>query len=427
MGRSRYFQQGTKLVGGGRVGALLAALLLLVGCSDADTGSGQTQRPPPEVGVVTLQAQPVQLFTVLPGRTSPYRVAEIRPQVDGIVLERRFDEGAEVEVGQVLYRIDAKPYRAELAQAKAELAAAKAAVSAVAQQARRYAKLVKSNAISQQQYDNAMAELAQKRAQIQVAEARLQAARINLDYTSVESPIDGRISRSYITVGALVTANQAQPLAQVTQLDPIYVDIPRSAEAVLRLKRAFEQGRLQQAGPEQARVTLLLGDGREYPHQGKLQFSDVTVNRDTGSVILRARFPNPEHDLLPGMFVRVRLSEGVKQHALLVPQQAVVHDQMGQAVALVVDEQDRLEQRVLDIGRAIGNAWLVTDGLSAGDRVLVTGRQVARAGMRVKPVPAEIRPWPNAGSKPVGPAGAIAPDDGRDGEHSSQRVDAAHG
>lgn len=405
-------------------GVVFAAIFFVGGCAEDANKTAHT--PPPEVGVVTIQAQPVELFTVLPGRTSPYRVAEIRPQVDGIVLERTFEEGAKVEAGQKLYQIDPKPYQAELARAKAELAAAKAAVTAVAQRAKRYAELVESHAISQQQYDNVEAELAQKQAQIKVAEARLQAARINLDYTTVESPIDGRISRSYITVGALVTGNQAQALAQVTRLDPIYVDIPRAAEDVLRLKRAFEQGRLQQAGSSPARVTLLLGDGREYAHQGKLQFSDVTVNPDTGSVTLRAKFPNPEHDLLPGMFVRVRLSEGVKNQALLVPQQAVTHDRMGQALTLVVGEHDRLEQRVLEIGRAIGNAWLVTDGLAAGDQVLVTGRQVAHAGMQVAPVPANIEPGRNTGTKQVGPAGGIASNDGADDQHSSEGAGANH-
>lgn len=369
---------------------LLAALALTAGCTQAEEQSRRGHRPPPAVGVVTIKPRAVELFTVLPGRTTAYRVAEIRPQVSGIVLKRYFDAGTRVEAGQTLYLIDPKPFKARLARAKAELAAARAAVSAVAQKAERYAKLVKINAISQQEYADIKAKLARKRARVKMAKAAVRTARIKLDYTTIESPITGYVSRSFITVGALVTANQPEPLTQVTRLDPIYVDIARSAEQIRQLKRAFKQGKLEKTGRGEARVTLLLGNGQTYPHPGTIEFSDVTVEPDTASVTLRAKFPNPEHELLPGMFVRVRLSEGVKKHALLVPQQGVVHNRAGAAVALVVNEHNRLEKRMLEIGRAIGTYWLVTDGLSAGARVLVTGRQLARPGMKVRPEPATI-------------------------------------
>lgn len=406
------------------LGALLVALVMIGGCSKSSGKSQRRHRPPPKVGVVTIQAQPVELFTVLPGRTSPYRVAEIRPQVNGIVIERQFNAGTRVKEGQTLYQIDPKPYKAKLAQAQAELAAAEAAVSSVAARAQRYAKLVEINAISQQEYADVKAKLARKRAQVKVAKAKVQAARIKLDYTTIESPITGYVSRSFITVGALVTAGQSKPLTQVTRLDPIYVDISRSAEQVRRLKRAFQQGELQKTGPGEAKVTLLLGNGHKYPYPGTIEFSDVTVEPDTASVTLRAKFPNPDHALLPGMFVRVRLSEGVKEHALLVPQQGVVHNSSGSAVALVVGEDNVLKKQVLELGRAVGTYWLVTDGLSVGDRVLVTGRQVARPGMKVRPEPAHIpnRLDEDAGSI-AGPAKLIGQESSASATQADTEVD----
>lgn len=394
------------------LGAVLTGMMFLAGCSESASKPERAKRPPPKVGVVTIQAQPVELFTVLPGRTTPYRVAEIRPQVSGIITERLFNEGAKVEAGEKLYQIDPKPYRAELARAEAELTAAKAAVGSVAERAERYAELVEINAVSQQKYADVKAELARKRAQVQVAEAQVQSARINLGYTSIESPISGRISRSFITVGALVTANQSQPLTRVTRLDPIYVDIPRSVEQVMQLKRAFKQGQLKKTESGGASVTLLLGGGREYAHKGTLQFTDVTVEADTASVTLRARFANPEHQLMPGMFVRVRLSEGIKEHALLVPQQGVIHNRSGNAVALVVGENNKLEKHVLELGRAIGSHWLVEDGLAVGDRVLVSGRQLARAGMKVRPEPADIPNELDGNGDITGRTGVVAPASG---------------
>lgn len=401
--------------------ALFALTALAFGCSDGD-GEPESSSPA-EVGVVTVQTQPVELFTELPGRTAPYRVAEVRPQVNGIVQKRAFEEGAQVESGQTLYRIDPKPYRAELERAKADLAQARAAVTSVAQRAERYADLVDSNAVSQQEYDDVKAELAQKRAQVQVAEAGLETARINLDYSTIESPIDGRIGRSFITEGALVTANQSQAMAQVTQLDPIYVDISRSSDEVLRLKRAFERGDLKKAGPGQAKVVLLLEDGSEYGHAGELQFSDVTVDPGTGSVTLRAKFPNPDHDLLPGMFVRARLSEGVKDDALLVPQQGVTHNREGEATALVVNDKGKVERRRLQARQAIDSFWLVTDGLSTGDQVIVSGLQGVSPGDEADPVPAEIPNKPES-------VEAAAPDQNNGGSDNTASADqgaAEHG
>lgn len=405
--------------------SLAAVLMVAGGCSD-NAGGEEKSSKPPEVGVVTLQARSVELFTELPGRTSPYRVAEVRPQVDGIVQKRAFKGGAQVESGQTLYRIDPKPYRAEFESAKADLAQARAAVRSVAQRAERYADLVDSKAVSQQEYDDVKSELAQKRAQVKVAEAAVQSARINLDYSTIESPIDGRIGRSFITEGALVTANQSRAMAQVTQLDPIYVDISRSSDEVLRLKRAFEQGELKKAGPGQAKVTLRLETGREYAHDGKLQFSDVTVSPDTGSVTLRAKFPNPDRDLLPGMFVRARLSEGVKQNALLVPQQGVSHNRKGEPTALVVQDNNKLNRRTLETDRAIGSFWLVTDGLEAGDRVVVSGHQGAETGKKVRTVDAEIPNEPgderDEGAKDeAGPSGRVAPGKSPDSDKADQQ------
>lgn len=409
------------------LGVLMAAMMFVAGCGQNNGASQKPSKPAPGVGVVTVQTHAIELFTALPGRTKPYRVAEIRPQVSGIVQKRAFKQGAEVDKGELLYQIDPKPYEASLAQAKAALAEAKAAVTSVAQRVERYKELIKINAISQQEYDNAKAKLARMQAQVQRAKAQVQTARIKLGYTSVESPISGLISRSYITEGALVTANQAQKLAQVTQLDPIYVDIPRSTEQILKLKRAFKQGALNKSDSGGAKVTLLQGNGQEYAHTGTIKFSGVTVDPGTASVVLRAKFPNPEHELMPGMFVRVRLSEGVRQNAILVPQQGVVHDDSGQPYALVVGKKNRLKKRTLEIDRAIGTYWLVTDGLSEGDRVLVTGRQRARAGMKVKPEPADI---PNKLTGEValpGPAHIVTPESSSDRTQSSAQVETSHG
>lgn len=362
--------------------------LATAACEQSD--GKPAEAAPAEVGIVTLQSEPVELFTELNGRISPYRVAEVRPQINGIVQKRLFEEGSQVSAGQALYQIDPRPYAAEVERARAELSRAQAAVTATELRAQRFRELLQKDAVSKQQYDDALSELEQGKAQVGVARAALQRAQINLDYTTLKSPIDGQIGRSFVTEGALVTANQPQALAQVTQLDPILVDISRSSDELLRLKQAFEQGVLQASSPGQAPVTLLLENGTEYRHAGELQFSDVTVDQGTGTVNLRAIFPNPDRDLLPGMFVRARLSEGVKTEALLVPQQGITHNRQGQATALIVNAEGKVEKRILETDRAIGSFWLVTAGLQAGDRVIVAGLQHVQPGNPVTAVPASI-------------------------------------
>ncbi len=373
---------------------MLGLVLFATGCEQS-TGMS-SEAGPVEVAIVTLQAQPVELFDELNGRTSAYRVAEVRPQINGIIQKRLFEEGSQVKAGQTLYQIDPKPYRAEVERAGAELAKARAAVRAIELRTQRFEQLLENSAVSKQEYDDALSNLEQSKAQVQVAAAALQAARINLDYTTVKSPIDGNIGRSFVTEGALVTANQSQALAQVTQLDPIYVDISRSSDELLRLKKALAEGNLKDAAPDQAPVTLLLENSQQYPLAGQLQFSDVTVDQGTGTVTLRALFPNPDHDLLPGMFVRARLSEGVKQNALLVPQQGVTHNRQGQATALVVNSEGKVEKRRLEAPRTIGSFWLVTAGLQAGDQLIVTGLQHVQPGDPVITVPADIPNHPQA-------------------------------
>ncbi|MES1944717.1 RND family efflux transporter MFP subunit [Salinisphaera sp. PC39] len=385
-----------------------AAIPLLAGCGQATTDTAGSP-PPPEVGVVELQPQRVTLSAELPGRTAAYRMAEVRPQVTGILQSRLFKQGARVEAGEMLYRIDPKPYRAAYQRAQADLASARATVGALRQQAARYESLVADNAVSRQEYDDVKAELDRQLAEVQVAEAALSTARIDLDYTEVKAPIDGRIGPTLVTVGALATANQEQVLARVTQLDPIYVDIQRSVEELMRLRRALASGRLDKAAPGQAEVELLLGDGRVYEHPGRLEVSDVTVSQGTGSVTLRAVFPNPGEELLPGMYVRARLSEGVREHAILAPQQGVTRNAQGEATALVVDGDGKVVQRRLEVARAIDSFWLVEDGLAAGDRLIVSGLQKIRPGATVRAVPADIPNKPARGPDPDDPDAGPAP------------------
>lgn len=368
--------------------ALLVALLA-AGC-DEQEAQETAERPPPQVGIVTLEPQQVALTTQLPGRTSAYRIAEVRPQVTGILQERRFKQGAQVTAGQTLYKIDPRPYRAAVARAEADLARARAAVNAVRKRKQRFAKLLENNHVSQQRYDDVTAELEQREAEVEVAKAELESTRIDLDYTSVESPIDGKIGPTMMTTGALVTANQDQPLARVTQLDPIYVDIQRSVTELQRLRDQLKRGALKEVAPGEARVALLLEGGAEYPQPGKLVVSDVTVNNSTGSVTLRAVFPNPDHELLPGMYVRARLSEGVRENAILAPQQGVSRNPQGEATALVVNDENKVAQRQVETERALGSFWLIDSGLEAGDRLIVSGLQAVQPGAEVKPVPADI-------------------------------------
>lgn len=366
---------------------LLLAAPLLAACKD-EVQAAKPATPPPPVTVVRLQPESVAIQAVLPGRTAAYQVAEIRPQVSGLLQEKLFREGAAVGAGQPLFQIDSAPYRAALASAEANQARAEAMLQDARATTSRYRPLVGQNAVSRMAYDRAVAAEAQAEAEVAAAKAAVQAARIDLERTRIASPIAGRTSRSNLTVGALVTANQATELLTVTQLDPILVDVTQPAEALLRLRREIQEGRLQRGEDEAVEVRLTLGDGTEYPLAGRLQFAEATVDRDTGSVTLRAVFPNPDGMLMPGLFVRARLEAGVARNALLVPQQAVTRNARGEATTLVVDEHGAVRQRVIETKQAIGNQWLVSAGLSAGDRVVVQGVQRVRDG--VKPEVREI-------------------------------------
>ena len=366
----------------------LAGLLLLGGCG---TGKGKQTAPPPlpEVATVKVSTEPVALTTELPGRTSAYLVAEIRPQVTGIIQKRLFTEGSQVRAGQALYQIDPAPFQASLETAKAAMAKAEANLNATRSRTERFKELLPEKAVSQQDYDDAAATLKQTEADIEYWKAMVQTARINLGYTRITAPVSGRIGRSNVTEGALVTAQQPSPLSMIQQLDSVYVDVPQSTTEMLRLKRLLEGGRLNQSGAGQNKVKLFLEDGSEYPLAGTLQFRDVTVDPTTGSVILRVVFPNPNSVLLPGMFVRAVVREGIKEGAILIPQQAVSRDPKGDPVTLVVDPDGKVSQRTLTLDRAIGDRWLVASGLAAGDQVIVEGMQKARPGASVKAVPYE--------------------------------------
>jgi membrane fusion protein (multidrug efflux system) len=351
--------------------------------------------PPPRVGVVTLKNEPIPLTSELPGRVAAFRNAEVRPQVGGIVQKRLFTEGEQVKAQQPLYQIDPGLFQAEYDRSNAALARARAQLRTAALLIQRYRPLAESRAISRQVYDDAVAAHQQAVADVQSAEAQLETARINLVYTRVLSPIDGIIGRSLVTEGALVTAQQAEAVAAVQQIDPIYVDVTQSSVQLLRLRNALESGAVAQAdGPQSAAVTLTLEDGSRYAHGGKLQFSEITVDRSTGSVdrstgsvVLRAVFPNPERKLLPGMFVRARLLEGMAaQGGLLVPQRGITRNPRGEATALVVNEAGKVELRELTTERAMGDSWLVSTGLAAGDRVIVEGVQQVRPGAQVNAV-----------------------------------------
>jgi membrane fusion protein (multidrug efflux system) len=362
--------------------AVCACLVLFAGCS-REQQAGQ-QRPTPEVSTVTVAPREVALSTELSGRTSAYRIAEIRPRVSGLVEKRLFTEGSNVKEGQVLYQIDPAPFTAELDNAQAALAEAKAKLPTTSLRASRYKALVSHSALSQQDYDDAASNLDQVKASITSLEARVETARINLGYTKVVAPISGRIGKSSVTDGAIVTAYQSMALATIQQLDPIYVDVPQSTADMLRMKARFKEGLLNPQEKDHDKVRLILEDGKPYPLEGTLQFSDVSVDPTTGSVILRLIFPNPEGDILPGMFVKAVIREGVNPKAILVPQQGVSRDAKGNPYALLVDAENKVVLRQLTLDRAIGNEWLVADGLAPGDRVIVEGLQMLRPGTVVK-------------------------------------------
>jgi membrane fusion protein (multidrug efflux system) len=348
---------------------------------------GGPQGGVPEVSVVTMQPERVTIITELPGRTSAYLVAEVRPQVNGIIQKRFFTEGSDVKAGELLYQIDPATYEAAYAGSKAALARAEANVISIRNRVDRYKELVTINAVSQQEYDDVTAALKQAEADIEANKAATETSRINLAYTRVTASITGRTGKSNVTVGALVTANQPTPLTVIQQLDPIYVDATQSSANLLNLKRNLAAGRIKGGSPNQARVKLLLEDGTPFPLEGTLKFSDVTVDPSTGSFVLRVVFPNPKHMLLPGMYARALVQEGVMDNAILAPQQGVSRDPKGNPVAMVVGKESKVELRMITVDRAIGDKWLVSSGLGAGDQLIVEGIQKVRPGVPVKAVP----------------------------------------
>ncbi len=366
--------------------AAFLSISILTGCGKPPGGPPPSPGTP-EVGVLSVQAQRVVFSTELPGRTAPFMIAEIRPQVSGIVQKRSFTEGSTVKAGQVLYLIDPATYRATYNSDLAALAKAEASLTSVRLKNERYKELAALDAVSRQDYDDAVSSLGESRADVASAKANVESSRINLAYTQVNAPITGRIGKSGITPGALVTANQTSTMATIQQLDPIYVDVTQPSAALLRLKKSLSNGEIQKSGATAAKVRLKLEDGSLYPLEGTLEFSDVTVDQDTGAITLRAVFPNPNADLLPGMYVRAVLEEGFKEQGLLVPQQAVSRDSTGKPMAYVVGKDNTLERRELTTDRAIGDQWLISSGLHVGDQLVVDGQQRASAGVKVKTVP----------------------------------------
>ena len=362
---------------------------LLSACDEQNTRQGHI--PEPQVTVHIVKTAPLAVTTELPGRTSAFRVAQVRPQVSGIILQRHFTEGSDVEAGQSLYQIDPATYQADYDSAKAELGKSEAAAQIAHLTVKRYMPLVGTKYISQQEYDQAIADARQADAVVVAAKASVESARINLAYTKVTSPIGGRIGKSNVTEGALVTNGQSTELATVQQLDPIYVDVTQSSSDFMRLKQSVEQGNLQKENTA-SNVELLMENGQPYPLKGTLQFSDVTVDESTGSITLRAVFPNPQHTLLPGMFVRARVDEGTQPNAMLVPQQGVTRTPRGDATVMVVKTDNTVETRNVVAAQAIGNQWLISDGLKAGEKVIVSGLQKVHPGAKVTTVSDESTP-----------------------------------
>ncbi|WP_298672922.1 efflux RND transporter periplasmic adaptor subunit [uncultured Sphingomonas sp.] len=360
----------------------IAVALLLSACG---AGSPPAQQGPAQVSVVTVRSQPVTLTTELPGRTVAYETSEVRPQVNGLILARLFEEGDSVRQGQPLYRIDPQPYKASEASAAAALARAKAAIASTSALARRYDELVKINAVARQDYDNAVTQAAQARADVSAQEAALNSARIDLGRTIIRAPISGRIGRSDFTTGALVTASQANALTTIQRLDPIYVDVQQSSADVLKLRQQIMAGHLSREGGA-ARVRLKLEDGTTYPIEGELKFTDVSVDPATGSQAIRIRFANPNGLLLPGMYVRAELVEGTQARGMLVPQRTVSRDERGHPTVMLVGKDGKVEQRVIQTTRTIGDSWLVTGGLKDGEKIVVEGGMMLRPGMPVKAV-----------------------------------------
>jgi membrane fusion protein (multidrug efflux system) len=366
---------------------LLIVFPLTAAC---DRGSAPpAEKAAPQVTVITVKPQSVVIKTLLPGRTAPAMIAEVRPQVTGIIESRTFNEGAEVKAGTTLYKLNAATYQTTYESARAAVAKAEAGVQTARRNVERNKELVEIKFVSQQAYDDAVTTLRQAEADLAGAKAAAEAARINLAYTNVVAPISGRTGKSTVTAGALVTANQASPLVTIQQMNPMYVDVTQSSTEVLRLRRAMASGALKRAREDAARVTLLLDDGAPYSHEGTLQFSDVTVDASTGAITLRALFPNPDNVLLPNMFVQAVIEEGVRENAILIPQQAVTRDTKGQAIAMVVGSDNKVEPRPLKTVRTLGSNWLLDSGLQAGDRVIIEGLQRATPGTVVQAMPAD--------------------------------------
>lgn len=364
---------------------LLLAASLLFGCN----GGSDTAMPASrsrQVSTVTIHSQEITLTMELSGRTTPFRIAEIRPRISGLIQRRLFTEGSDVKQGEILYLIDPAPFRAEYNNALAGLKQAQAQLQSVGSKAKRYEQLLKAKTVSQQDYDDAASALNELNARIRSLQASLEVARINLGYTKITAPIPGRIGKSSVTDGAIVTAYQNTALTSIQQLDPIYVDVPQSTTELLRIRNSVGKGQFK-SNSQQPAVRIILEDGTTYPHEGKLQFSDVTVDQTTGTVTLRAIFPNPDKTLLPGMFVKAVVQEGVDEQAILVPQQGVSRDHRGAPYALIVDDESKVQLRRLVLDRAIGDNWLVVSGLVPGDRVIVEGLQRLQPGTEVKATP----------------------------------------
>lgn len=381
--------------------AVAACAAALIGCGRQNGGQGGPggyggDQGPADVGIVTLQAAPVTLTTELPGRATPFETSDVRPQVGGIIIARPFIEGANVRAGQVLYRIDPAPFRAAYDQAKAQVAGAEANLTTTQLKAQRYGELVKINGVAKQDYDDAEAAYKQAIATLAQDRASADSARINLAYATITAPISGRVGPSTVTKGALVTTGQTAALTTIQRLDPIYIDVTQSASDLLKLRKALAAGQLT-GGPTTVPVRLKLEDGSDYPQEGKLQFADVTVDQTTGAVTLRAIFPNPSGVLLPGMFVRAEIAEGVVPSGLLAPQQGVSRDERGRPTALVVGTDGKAQLRNLQLGQAVGDQWLVTSGLKPGDRLIVQGLQKVKPGQAVRATTVSL-------ATPAGPA-----------------------
>lgn len=384
---------------------IVTVSLALNGCGDKKKAGAPPPSGPPEVGIMVVKPERVALTTELPGRTSPQLIAEVRPQVSGIIQKRLFSEGSDVKAGQLLYQIDPASYKAAYASAKAVEARAEANLVPARLKEQRFRDLVKIKAVSQQDFDDAAAALKQAEADLAAARAAVETARINLAYTGVKAPISGRIGRSTVTDGALVTASQPAALATIQQLGSMYVDVTQSTADMIKMKQSLANGVLKKSNS--AQVKLLLEDGSPYPLTGTLKFSEVTVDQGTGSVTLRAIFPNPKQTLLPGMFVRAVLEEGVSEQAILVPQRGVTRNPKGEAMVMLVGAEEKVEPRIIKVVRTVGDSWLVSDGLKAGDRIILEGIQKARPGTPVKTVPFGAKPAASAAG-PAQPAASAA-------------------